>query len=57
VPTLDSVEQLPDPVPISPDAVELAKRNKMREGWRKDRAKKKSLNNILFEEVSNSAII
>ena len=57
VPTLDSVEELPDPVPISPDAVELAKRNKMREGWRKDRAKKKSLNNILFEEVSNSAII
>jgi hypothetical protein len=54
VPTLDAVEELPDPVPISPDAVELAKREKMRQGWRKDRAKKKSLNNILFEEVHPS---
>lgn len=41
VPTLDAVEELPDPDPISPDAKELAKRNKLREGWRKDRAKKK----------------
>jgi site-specific DNA-methyltransferase (adenine-specific) len=43
VPTLDTVEEQADPTPISPDAVELAKREKMREGWRKDRAKKKSL--------------
>lgn len=41
VPTLDTVEELADPVPISPDADELEKRNKLREGWKKDRAKKK----------------
>ena len=41
VPTLSNVEVLTDPVPISPDPVELAKRERMREGWRKDRAKKK----------------
>lgn len=51
-PTLSQVEVLPDPTPISPDAVELAKREKMREGWRKDRAKKKQLNN-LFEDQSS----
>jgi hypothetical protein len=43
VPTLNAVEELPDPIPVSPDAIELAKREKMREGWRKDRAKKKLL--------------
>lgn len=41
VPTLNNVEVLTDPVPISPNPVELAKRERMREGWRKDRAKKK----------------
>jgi len=43
VPTLANVEVLPDPVPISPDAVELAKREKMRAGWRNDRLKKKEI--------------
>lgn len=43
VPTLDEVEVLPDPVPSSPDAVELAKREKMRAGWRNDRLKKKEI--------------
>jgi len=43
VPTLAKVEVLPDPVPISPDAVELAKREKMRAGWRNDRLKKKEI--------------
>jgi len=43
VPTLDEVEVLPDPVPRSPDAVELAKREKMRAGWRNDRLKKKAI--------------
>jgi len=52
VPTLDSIKELPDPTPISPDAQELAKREKMREGWRKDRAKKKSLPTALFEQVN-----
>jgi hypothetical protein len=42
VPTLENIEVLDDPVPISPDAKELAKREKMREGWRKDRQLKKS---------------
>jgi site-specific DNA-methyltransferase (adenine-specific) len=52
LPTLDAVVEVPDPVPISPDAQELAKRDKMREGWRKDRLKKKgnqSLNTTLFK--------
>ena len=43
VPTLDEVEVLPDPVPSSPDAAELAKREKMRAGWRNDRLKKKAI--------------
>ena len=42
VPTLDLVEPMPDAVPVSPDDQELAKREKMREGWRRDRAKKKA---------------
>lgn len=42
VPTLDLVESMPDAVPVSPDDRELAKREKMREGWRRDRAKKKA---------------
>ena len=41
VPTLDQVEVLADPVPESPDATELAKREKMREGWRRKRAERK----------------
>lgn len=43
VPTLDTVAILPDPIPVSPDPGELAKREKMREGWRNDRKKKKEL--------------
>lgn len=42
VPTLYEVKLLSDPAPISPDDAELAKREKMREGWRRDRAKKKA---------------
>lgn len=54
VPTLSKVEELPDPVPIMPDAAELAKREKMREGWKKDRKKKKELlSNKLFELKSS----
>lgn len=41
MPTLSGVEDLPDPVPIAPSAQELAKREKMREGWRRDRARRK----------------
>ena len=41
-PTLETVEELTDPVPISPDPAELLKREKMREGWKKDRLKRKS---------------
>lgn len=50
VPTLDQVEVLGDPVPISPDAEELAKRERMREGWRRDRARRKGPVNDLFTE-------
>lgn len=54
VPTLDAVDELADPAPISPDADELEKRNKLREGWKKTRAERKSgknkdLNPDLFE--------
>lgn len=42
VPTLGQVEVLPDPIPIAPDAAELAKRERMREGWRRDRARRKA---------------
>jgi len=42
VPTLDTVELMLDAAPVSPDDAELAKREKMREGWRRDRAKKKA---------------
>ena len=50
LPTLDNVVTKDDPVPVSPDAEELKKREKMREGWRKDRARKKQqLNPSLFE--------
>ena len=44
VSTLDVVDELSDPDLISPDATELAKREKMREGWRRDRLKKKLAN-------------
>jgi hypothetical protein len=40
VPTLANVEIMPDPVPASPDAVELAKRQRLRAGWKKGRQKK-----------------
>lgn len=43
LPTLSAVEELPAPEPISPNDEELAKRNKLREGWKKDRAKKKDV--------------
>ena len=42
VPTLDQVEPQKDPVMVTVDPVELAKRNKAREGWRADRAKRKA---------------
>ena len=50
LPTLDNVQEKEDPVPVSPDPAELAKREKMREGWKRDRAKRKvELDNNLFK--------
>jgi site-specific DNA-methyltransferase (adenine-specific) len=46
LPTLDEVEVLPDPDPIAPSAEELAKREKQREGWKRDRLRKKEENNL-----------
>ena len=46
LPTLDEVEVSPDPDPISPSAEELAKREKQREGWKRDRLRKKEENNL-----------
>lgn len=53
LPTLSTVELLDDPVPISPSDEELAKRNKMREGWKNDRKKRKQSSPIvdLFQET------
>lgn len=48
VPGLANVEELPDPEKVTVDPVELAKRERMREGWRKDRAKKKAIS-ALFD--------
>jgi site-specific DNA-methyltransferase (adenine-specific) len=41
LPTLARVEQLPDPIKISPDSIEQTKRERMRQSWRDARAKKK----------------
>lgn len=50
LPTLNSVEVLDDPTPISPDPEELAKREKMREGWKQSRRKRKAeLDSNLFQ--------
>jgi site-specific DNA-methyltransferase (adenine-specific) len=40
-PTMATVEEVADPALITPTDSELDKRNKMREGWKKDRAKRK----------------
>lgn len=40
-PTLASIEELPDSPPLSPNAEELAKREKMRQSWRDKRAERK----------------
>lgn len=45
MPTLDKVIAVNDPIPIDPSPEELEKRNKMREGWRRDRARKQGENN------------
>lgn len=42
VPTLDLVEPLPPPTLVTVDPAELAKRQKMRDGWRNDRKKRKN---------------
>ena len=47
VPTLESVEARPDPVPEAPDPEELAKRERLRAGWRRDRAARKAEKNVL----------
>lgn len=50
VPGLADVEELPDPKKISVDPNELAKRERMRESWRRDRAKKKTQPNLFIAE-------
>jgi len=51
LPSLESTEVLDDPIPISPDQEELAKRNKMREGWKRDRRlRKQKVKLDLFQE-------
>jgi site-specific DNA-methyltransferase (adenine-specific) len=50
VPDLADVEELPDPEKVVVDPEELAKRQRMREGWKRDRARRKSdLSPKLFE--------
>ena len=50
-PTMATVEEVAEPALIAPSDSELEKRNKMREGWKKDRAKRKliELDPKLFE--------
>jgi hypothetical protein len=43
LPTLETVEELPDPTPIDATPEEIAKREKMRQGWRNDRLKRKGI--------------
>lgn len=50
-PTLENVKELPDPVPISPDPIELAKREKMRAGWAKNRSERKQKNSSTINVV------
>lgn len=52
LPTLDNITVLPQPTPVSPDASELEKREKMREGWKRDRLRRKqTLDSNLFDET------
>jgi site-specific DNA-methyltransferase (adenine-specific) len=44
LPSLNEVEELPDPIPIEPNAEELAKRERMRQSWRDARAKRRNNN-------------
>ena len=50
VPGLDEIEELPDPQKVAVDPEELAKRQRMREGWRRDRAKRKAQSNLFIPE-------
>jgi hypothetical protein len=56
VPTLDTVAVLEDPSVILPDPAELAKRERMRKGWKADRARKKQEKSFdkIFEKSNNS---
>jgi len=49
-PTLDQVEELPDPAKVSVDPKEMAKREKMREGWKQDRLNRKQAKTSVQEE-------
>lgn len=52
-PTLATVKELPDPIPISPNSAELEKRNKMRAGWankRKQRKQQRQGPDLFIEE-------
>jgi site-specific DNA-methyltransferase (adenine-specific) len=42
LPSLATVEVLGDPVPVSPSSEELTKRQKMRDGWKRDRLRRKT---------------
>ena len=53
VPELGKVEQKADPEVVTVDSAELAKRNKMREGWKTDRAKRKAAKLALANLTSN----
>lgn len=50
VPTLDQVAELPDPAKVAVDPKELAKREKMREGWKRDRLNRKEGKTTIQEQ-------
>ena len=49
LPTLDNVEVLDNPIPVSPAPDELAKREKQRSKWKSNRDKNKELDSTLFD--------
>lgn len=54
LPSLATVQVEPDPIPISPDAEELAKREKMRDGWKKTRLLRKQGINVPTDDHFDS---
>jgi site-specific DNA-methyltransferase (adenine-specific) len=53
LPTLDNIQVLADPVPTSPSDEVLAKRQRQRDSWRADRARRKSNTKVVLDNKSS----